>query len=400
MVSITESNCNPKDFVHIDDVEQRGSSSREPAQEYTNDGQSSLDGAARKLHVLQQSTTIERAAPSRWLSIEQLMDTPPLDWLIEPVMTVGGMVELFANYGAGKSFVTLDMALCVAAGLRWHGHNVKSGAVAYIVAEGAQGFTLRVPAWLEAHNLTAADLTGKIHFLPQKEDIPNRKAVERMIAELEALPEPPSLVVIDTAARALEGYDENSPKDMGAFISGCAQIRQATGATVLIVHHTGKSGDGDRGHSSLSAAMDTVMKLSRPGGRMLLQCTKQKDGAEPFTPIALNLTQVMDGKTCIVKDGNVPADTAGVAVKNRTDQRVLEALGSLGKATNGDIVRNTQLKKQTVDSSLKRLVAEGLVLKGEAHTYRLSEHVRKVYEQTTSDDLIPSSEKTSEEPPF
>ncbi len=337
---------------------------------------------------------------SRWLSIEQLMDMPPLDWLIEPLMTVGGMVELFAPYGVGKTFVTLDMAMCVAAGLRWHGHEVRSGAVAYMVAEGAQGFTLRVPAWLEAHNLTAADLTGKIHFLPQKEDVPNPKAVARMIAELQAFPEPPSLVVIDTAARALEGYDENSPKDMGAFVSGCARIREATGATVLIVHHTGKSGAGDRGHSSLGAAMDTVMRLSSSDGRIQLHCIKQKDGAEHFSPITLKLTRVMGGKTCIVKAGNLP-DTTGVIVTNDTDRRVLEALGSLGsRVTNVEIVNKTQLKKQTVASALNRLADKGLVLKGEAHTWGLSEGVRNVYEQTTSDDLIPSSEKSSEEPPF
>ncbi len=145
--------------------------------------------------------------------------------------------------------------------------------------------------------------------------------------------------------------------------------------------------------------MDTVMKLSTSGaGRIRLHCTKQKDGAEPFSPIPLNLTQVMDGKTCIVKDGNLP-DTTGVIVTNDTDRRVLEALGSLGKATNRDIVNNTQLKKQTVASSLKRLADKGLVSKGEAHTWGLSENVRNVYEQTSSDDLIPSSEKSSEEPP-
>ncbi len=40
MVSITESNCNPKDFVHIDDVEQRSSSIRKAAKEYISHGYS------------------------------------------------------------------------------------------------------------------------------------------------------------------------------------------------------------------------------------------------------------------------------------------------------------------------------------------------------------------------
>jgi hypothetical protein len=51
---------------------------------------------------------------------------------------------------------------------------------------------------------------------------------------------PVRMVVIDTLARCFGGNDENDARDMGAFIEGCDVIKQKTGATVLVVHHSGK----------------------------------------------------------------------------------------------------------------------------------------------------------------
>ncbi|MGK3687187.1 AAA family ATPase, partial [Escherichia coli] len=36
------------------------------------------------------------------------------------------------------------------------------------------------------------------------------------------------------------GNDENDSRDMGAFIRGCDELKRRTGATVLVVHHSGK----------------------------------------------------------------------------------------------------------------------------------------------------------------
>ena len=69
------------------------------------------------------------------------------------------------------------------------------------------------------------------------------------------------LVIIDTLARSMGAGDENSSQDMGAFIAACDQIRRATGATVLIVHHSGKSSNaGARGSSALLGAVDTAIE--------------------------------------------------------------------------------------------------------------------------------------------
>ncbi|EOY8379226.1 AAA family ATPase, partial [Escherichia coli] len=93
------------------------------------------------------------------------------------------------------------------------------------------------------------------------------------------------LIVIDTLARCFGGNDENDSRDMGAFIQGCDAIKQATGATVLVVHHSGKDETkGARGSSAFRAALDAEYRISRENSdvtALVAACTKMKDAEEP-----------------------------------------------------------------------------------------------------------------------
>ena len=70
---------------------------------------------------------------------------------------------------------------------------------------------------------------------------------------------------------------------MGAFIRGCDELKAKTGATVLVVHHSGKDeSKGARGSSAFRAALDAEYKISREGkgGALIIACTKMKDAEE------------------------------------------------------------------------------------------------------------------------
>ena len=55
---------------------------------------------------------------------------------------------------------------------------------------------------------------------------------------------------------------------MGAFVANMTELRENTGAHVLIVHHGTKSSDGrpPRGHSSLTGAVDTIIEVIKVDG--------------------------------------------------------------------------------------------------------------------------------------
>jgi hypothetical protein len=120
------------------------------------------------------------------------------------------------------------------------------------------------------------------------------------------------LIVIDTLAQVTPGANENASEDLGKALDQCAGIHRATGATVLLVHHSGKDASkGARGWSGVRAAADAELEVERGAGRVL-RTTKQKDGDDNgewgFELEVVNIGVDEDGDpitSCIVKETEV-----------------------------------------------------------------------------------------------
>ncbi len=204
-----------------------------------------------------------------------LDDEPPA--LVENWLDRHGMSVVYGESNTGKSFFVLDLALHIALGREWRGHQVERGAVVYVAAESGGSMKKRVVAFREHHHtgkqpIPFALVPCPVNLLDEKAD--TEALVDLMQSAAQRLGAAPALVVIDTLARALAGGDENSGRDMGGLIRNLDAIRDATRAHVLVVHHTGKDkARGARGHSSLRAATDTEIEIANWAAR----CTKQRD---------------------------------------------------------------------------------------------------------------------------
>ncbi|MFL6137596.1 MAG: AAA family ATPase [Frankiaceae bacterium] len=148
----------------------------------------------------------------------------------------------------------------------------RPGRVLYVAGEGAHGLHQRIQAWEYAWGHDVGGLT----VLPQPVQLQQPAQVEAL-AQLCA-EDRYRLVVLDTLARCLVGADENSARDIGIAVDAADRIRRAAGATVLLVHHTGKDGTNVRGSSALEGAMDTIYTISGDPNRLTLERTKRKDG--------------------------------------------------------------------------------------------------------------------------
>ena len=81
----------------------------------------------------------------------------------------------------------------------------------------------------------------------------------------------PVLIIIDTLARTFGGGDENKQNDMNAYVSAVDRLKKATGAHVMIVHHSGVHENArERGSNVLRGAADTVIKVERKGNDIRL----------------------------------------------------------------------------------------------------------------------------------
>jgi RecA-family ATPase len=240
--------------------------------------------------------------PSRLVRDVDVMQWTPPVMLMGNRIPQNALVCLYGPSGLGKTFVALDLSLCYAAHRSWLGAAVSQpGRVVYVSTEGTSHVSVRLRGWFTAAGLDVTESVG-FYLLPRAIALLSAESVNQFI--LEAASVSPALIVLDTLARCIVGADENSAKDMGLAIAACDRIRQATGATVLLVHHTGKNGDQERGSSALRGAADTVLALIDEGDSLKLVCDKQKDGPR-FEPLKVRLVPVLEGATCVVDTGTL-----------------------------------------------------------------------------------------------
>lgn len=219
-----------------------------------------------------------------------------VDWLVKGYIPSKSFGVVYGQSGSYKSFQVLDWACSIASGIGWMGCKVKSGLVYYIAAEGAVAFHKRVKGWCDVH-LEGEEIPN-LQTIGSAPDLTDNgqvsEVIEVILANAELLGVPVRMVVIDTLARCFGGHDENSASDMGAFIVSCDRIKEATGATVVVVHHSGKNEiNGARGSSALRAACDFeyCIKSNDSGNSYTMTCTKSKDAEEP-DPVVIDLNVV------------------------------------------------------------------------------------------------------------
>lgn len=256
----------------------------------------------------------------RLYSTQELLRLPSPRWQVQDILPAGGLVGLYGQPGTGKSFIAIDLAMCVASGLPWHGHQViQQGFVLYISAEGGTGIGKRVQAWLSSNGVSpdAAHIGWLIEAIPINNDSEDMDILfERLGNELEINP---SLVIIDTLARCFDG-DENQQEDMGRFVAGADRIRQEFKSTVIVVHHTRLDGERERGNTAFRGAADTMCAVERKNGVITLKCNKQKD-AEEFVDHAFALSVIPQHESCVIRDFNQSKDNEVlVLIRNGVSQ--------------------------------------------------------------------------------
>lgn len=210
---------------------------------------------------------------ARWVddAIERDSFAPPL---IDALLEQESKAMLYGPSGSGKSSMAIDLACHIALGHRWHGRYVQRGAVVYIAAEAYQSVVRRVSGFKIHHGvrvpLPLITAPPAVLADDKLDELVDRALFEGWL--------PPVLVIIDTLAAAFPG-DEGA-EHFTTVAASLDRIREAFHCAVLLVHHSGKQHRlGARGHSSLFAAMDTVIHVGRRGDRVTATVEKQRDGA-------------------------------------------------------------------------------------------------------------------------
>ena len=271
-------------------------------------------------------------APGTGLPLVYFQDVEPAltgDDFVEGLLIRGAMSVFYGPSNCGKTFFASDLALHVAMGKPWNGREVAQGGVIYCALEGSHGIRNRVAAWAKHYGVEGAPIPFAI--IPVALNLLNPEAdTSRLIEAIQTAAAKMgwnvALVVMDTLSRAMAGGNENAPEDMGALVMNSDRIRQATGAHVAWIHHSGKDqAQGARGHSLLRAATDTEIEISRPDANSpsTARATKQReleiDGAWTFSLERIDLGTNHRGKpvtSCVVKPAESLAQEARASLTN------------------------------------------------------------------------------------
>ena len=209
------------------------------------------------------SSTDSRESPQILLERRSEVTSPKFEWLVDKLIPQDTVCAVYGAPGTFKSFFALHLADTIAAGRPFLGHKTTTpearGDVVYLAAEGGAGLRKRLDAAEQVHGVAPDNvvfLRKVLNLRSSKDDANNL---------LKAIKEGgfhPCLLIVDTLAQSFGGGNENTSEDMGAFYIIMQHLRENTGASVVVIHHSGKDTDrGLRGHSNLSGNIETEIHL-------------------------------------------------------------------------------------------------------------------------------------------
>ena len=301
----------------------------------------------------------------------QLEDRPRARrWMVEALWSEQGVGIVGGEPKCGKSFLALDLAVAVAAGVPClrHFHPGARGAVLLFAAEDA-GHIVRARLEGIASAAGAAFQSLDIAVI----DVPalrldHRADRQRLVETVERVS--PRLVVLDPLVR-LHGVDENTVADIAPILGFLRDIQRRFETAVLLVHHARKSaatrpGQALRGSSELHAWGDSNLYLRRRDNQIVM--TVEHRAAPGLNDIELELAD--DGEGPALRLRRTVPDQAPPQPKS-AQQRIVQVLAKAATPLlQSEIRQRAGARNATVTAALHELVREGRIERGSGGRYR------------------------------
>ena len=172
--------------------------------------------------------------------------------------------------------LSLALTAAIAQGGELAGIECKYGVAVYLDAENGEWeihrrvHTLALPST----GVRVADAAG----IDLRRDIGH---VQALVNETR-----PDLLVLDSLRSMTPGMDENDTSQTARVLDSLRRLAHESGAAILLIHHSNKSGREFRGASSIRDSVDVLWHLGRHEDdpdphRRFLSCRKMRVAAEP-----------------------------------------------------------------------------------------------------------------------
>ena len=298
---------------------------------------------------------------------EKVPPKPPE--LIKGVLTKGAYMALVGASKMGKSFLLIDLAVCIQNGLKWLGFQCAKGKVLYINLEiqGAQFFNRVNDIYRKYNNFMKFDAF----------DIWNLRgydvAIERLQAELDTL-DGYDVFIIDPQYKINTG-DENSASEQGAFFNHIDHIATTNNTSVIICHHHSKGKQTNKraidrasGSGVMGRAVDALLDITHienveppskyEGAKAIVLTPELRDFPE-FEPIGLWWSYPYHYKDetgailyGLAEEGGQQTTTAKIEFYTNAIEELIE---EKGEACLSDLIAKTGKCRNTVKDWVEKL---------------------------------------------
>ena len=258
----------------------------------------------------------ERAVENRWLVTDL--------WSEQAVGIVGGEPKCC------KSFLALDLAVAVAAGipcLRCFAVPRAGRVLLYAAEDALHIVRSRLEGICVGAGLTLADLDIQVSTAPslRLDFDADRRNLAETVAQLQ-----PRLLILDPFVR-LHRIDENASGEVAPLLAYLRDLQRRYGTAVIVVHHARKgaggvrAGQALRGSSEFHAWGDSNLYLRRDGDNLSLSVEHR--AAASMAPVSIELAQrgnALALEVVVRRDAVTPASSS-------LDERIIAALVEAGR---------------------------------------------------------------------
>lgn len=351
-----------------------------------------IRGAIKKTAHIHELRPPNRKTPPQTdlpqeFDLEELaeMDLPPIEWLVQDFLPPG--LSLLASPPKfGKSYLTLQLALCVADGQPFLSLPTRKCDVLYYDLEsGHHIIKNRLMPIMAHHDIARSRLKGRFHFRLTAD--PHGEAVNEVDAYLTAHPGT-KLVVIDLF-QMVRGEEDTRGKsayqlDYAAFTRWRNMALSHPDVAVILVHHTNKGKhdnwqDQISGSNGIAGATHTNFVLSKFGKQGMSD--EEREAMLPYALIQGAGKQVKPFELVIRHAPNMggwelsPMKSWEVTTTNLQDKilkvMALRSVGELWTAQEVTDELGPQFNRKNVVQAMWRMGKQGLIEGQDKVGYRL-----------------------------
>ncbi|MEI6022684.1 MAG: bifunctional DNA primase/polymerase [bacterium] len=312
-------------------------------------------------------------------------DFSEVSWRIQNLIPMEGFVILSAISGEKKTWVSLEMAKCIAEGINFLGTELfktEQGKILYIDQENPERDIVR-----RGKQLGFKENENFYIYRPNSLNLNDEKIVKELLSKIKE--NNINVVFIDTFRAVAGGLKEDKAEDVRMFFNRF-KILKDSGVVIVWLDHRRKPANFEGkvpkkeqllGSQDKTASVEILLQLSSESGSneiRVFQAKNRLDREINAFKIAMVDKDNEDGTrtTDLIYDGEIDEDETK---KNEAKEYILELLGSGGKTTKE--IKNTVSTQRKIGEKNIRLALGELVdseqidysKKGRSHFYFIKE---------------------------